>query len=122
MKRTHPAVTAIQGSIRSVLSGQITFAELDLVYAAGLYDYLPRRLAKALTLVLLGFLRAGGRLLTANYLPGLPQRAYMEAFMRWNLVYRTDQELYQLAADLPATRRRIFHDREGRMAFLELTK
>lgn len=117
-------VTAVSGSVKTLLRGTTKFGDLDLVYASGLYDYLPQPTGQALTAILASFLKPGGRLIIANYVSGLPDQAFMELFMRWNIVYRTDQDVYQLAADIPPERiasTRIFHDREGRLAFLELT-
>ncbi len=115
-------VTAVHGSVKSILAGETTFADLDLVYATGLYDYLREPVAVRLTKALFGFLRPGGRLLVANFRTGLTEDGYMERFMSWPLVYRTDQEMFQLSRNLPAEHVRIFHDREARLVFLELTK
>jgi hypothetical protein len=73
----------------------------DLVYALGLYDYLSVPSAKLLTLRLFGLLNSGGMLLLANFMPGIIEAGYMEAFMRWNLIYRTPDDLRELCALLP---------------------
>jgi len=53
----------------------------DLIYAAGLFDYLSDRLCRRLTRNLVLRLNPGGRLLLANFLPGIRDVGYMETFM-----------------------------------------
>jgi hypothetical protein len=65
----------------------------DLIYALGLYDYLADGPARSLTRHLFSLLAPGGTLLLANFVPGILEAGYMEAFMRWFLVYRTPEQL-----------------------------
>jgi hypothetical protein len=64
--------------------GRQKFSGMDLVYAAGLYDYFQLSLAQKLTALPFEMLRAGGRLLVANFHPSLVDIGYMETAM--NLV------------------------------------
>jgi SAM-dependent methyltransferase len=105
-------------SVRAILTGDVRYDGLDLVYSAGLYDYLPRRTAVALTARLYRFLRPGGRLIIANLRPGLPETAYMEMFMSWHLIYRDDRQLLELAGELPKAR--VFRDADDRVGYLEI--
>jgi SAM-dependent methyltransferase len=84
----------------------------DLIYSAGLYDYLPdgrdgRGGVTALTAVLFSLLRPGGRLLVGNYLRPSPtsrhqphHRAAMELYSKWHLRYRDIEEIHGFAAGI----------------------
>lgn len=65
----------------------------DLVYAAGLYDYLSDEVAAALNARLLERAAVGGTVLVANFLPGVPNVGHMECFMDWFLTFRTQEQL-----------------------------
>ena len=73
----------------------------NLVYALGLYDYLAVGPARMLTNHLFGLLAPGGTLLIANFVPGGLEAGYMEAFMRWHLIYRTPDELREVCDLIP---------------------
>jgi hypothetical protein len=95
-------VKAIQGTVRQLLRGQIPLGEFDLVYAAGLFDYLADPVARALLSNMIGLARpGGGRVLIANFLPQIADRGYMESYMAWRLTYRSQREMAML---LPSVR------------------
>ena len=73
-----------------------------MTYALGLYDYLAQSPAEQLTKYLLQLLKPGGRLVLANFVPDIIEAGYMEAFMRWKLIYRTPEELKSLTSLVPA--------------------
>ena len=74
--------------------------QFDLVYSAGLYDYLEPAVAKRLTKTMFEVLRPGGRLIVSNFLPQVADAGYMETYMGWELIYRTKEELATVAADI----------------------
>ena len=92
----------------------------DLIYSAGLYDYLPDALARRLTRRLLSLLRPGGRLLIANFVPGGSGRGYMELFMDWTLVLRTEAQMRELAAAAGAAHASTFADPQRNVVYAEL--
>lgn len=94
--RRYP-VNTIAATIGDLLRRSVRIPEQDLVYAAGLYDYLEADLARALTAALFGMLAPNGRLLLANFTPDTYDAAFMEAFMDWRLIYRTPAEVRALA-------------------------
>ncbi len=67
--------------------------QFDLIYAAGLYDYLPSLTAAQLTKAAFDMLAPGGRFIAANYTPETPCAGFMEAFLDWPLIYRTETEV-----------------------------
>lgn len=118
-------VTAVPGSVRRLVTGQQTLPACDLVYSAGLYDYLPDAVAVRLTTRLFEALRPGGTLLLANFRPDIPDVGYMEAMMDWHLIYRDDAEMLDLieeisVADIGAIDQ--FHDPFDNITFLRLTR
>ena len=97
----------------------------DLIYAAGLYDYLWQGAAKELTACAFNMLDPGGRLVVANVMPDIPDAGYMEAIMDWWLVYRTVDQLAAVADPIPRAAiasLRTFTDPGNSVAFLELTR
>jgi hypothetical protein len=68
-------------------------------------------------------LNPGGRLLLANFLPDIWGAAYMESFMGWQLIYRTPEQLINLASQIPEaeiTRRVTFVEKNANIVFLDL--
>jgi SAM-dependent methyltransferase len=127
VEREHGArnVRAIHGSVRTILHGKPPLGEYDLVYAAGLYDYLDRDVSARLTSALFAALRPGGRLLVANFAHGVREAAYMETYMAWPLVYRGEDEVERFDALIPPTEvagRRLFSDRPRNVIYLELRR
>ena len=98
------AVRTLPATIGDLLRRTVRIADVDLVYAAGLYDYLDADLARALTATLFQMLAPGGRLLIANFTPATHDAAFMETFMDWRLVYRTAAEVLGLADAVPRGR------------------
>jgi SAM-dependent methyltransferase len=118
-------VVTVAAGIRRLLMGRLALGRFDLIYSAGLYDYLPQTTARHLTRVLFDMLRPGGRLLVANFLPGIRDVGYMESFMDWHLVYRTTQELRDLAKPIDASQAGatdIWTEENDNVAFLLVTK
>lgn len=102
------------------LPADSSLGHFDLVYSAGLYDYLPDGLARRLTQRLLALLRPQGRLLVANFLPGGCGRGYQELFMDWTLILRDEAQMRQLALDAGARQLRSFVDPHRNVVYVEL--
>lgn len=116
-------IQACPASVRDLLKGRVApilqSPPFDLIYAAGLYDYLDEEAARALTAMLFSRLKPGGRLLVANFMPDLPDSAYMEAMMDWWLIYRSDDDMRRLAPP-GAAGIRLFHDPDHAIVFMDL--
>lgn len=119
-----PIETATLG-VRDLLRGVRPAKDLDLAYAAGLYDYLPEDVARRTTAALFDMLRPGGKLLVANFAPTLPDIGYMESCMDWWLIYRTVGEMEALTTDIDAALIRsvdTWKDMTGHIVYLEITR
>lgn len=114
-----------QESVRSIIAGKHSFRDFHFVYAAGLFDYLSDRVATRLVGRMFDMLLPGGRLLVANFAPILKDIGYMEAFMRWHLIYRNEQEMASLSAGIDSSRianQRIYWDSNKCMLFFEVER
>lgn len=118
-------VTPVHGSIRQLLLQKVDLGHFDLVYSTGLFDYVPLNTAQRLTWVMFQMLRSRGRLLVANFLPGILDLGYMETYMGWNLIYRTRTEMLQVSDRIPQSEIRdirLFAEDNQNIIFLEITK
>ncbi|RNF35872.1 class I SAM-dependent methyltransferase [Paracoccus methylarcula] len=86
-------VEAVEGSVRSLLRNAHGFGKFDFIYAAGLYDYLPDKVAVKLTQHCLNMLKPNGVFLFANFARDIMVDGYMEAFMNWALLLRTEIDM-----------------------------
>ncbi len=69
----------------------------DVVFCAGLFDYLEDAQAVAMLKMMRSWLLPSGRLLAFNFSTSNPTRAYMEWIGNWYLKYRTLEEMEDLA-------------------------
>ncbi|MGY2049427.1 methyltransferase type 12 [Methylobacterium sp. JK268] len=120
-----PAIETRPLSVRHFLAGKHDLGGFDLVYAAGLYDYLDARLAARFTRTLFGLLGSGGRLLVPNFRTGVHEEAYMEACMDWYLLYRSRSEIEAFASEIPpeeVAQVTYFEDGSGLIGYLEIER
>jgi SAM-dependent methyltransferase len=90
-------VTTISKSVFGLLRGKsLNLGAFDLIYASGLYDYLEQPVAIQLTAYLLKNLKPGGKFIITNFLTSADCAGYLEAFMDWFLIYRTEQDMWDL--------------------------
>ncbi|WP_394561231.1 class I SAM-dependent methyltransferase [Aquipseudomonas alcaligenes] len=78
----------------------------DVVWSAGLFDYLEDRPFRILLRRLARTVKPGGELIIGNFTEPNPSRAYME-FGDWVLIHRTADKLLALAAQAGITHREI---------------
>jgi SAM-dependent methyltransferase len=97
----HMAVKTQLGSVKQILVRGLNDWGFDLIYAAGLFDYLSQPVGRRLCDVLFAALNPGGQLLVPNFMPGIRDVGYMEAFMDWFLIYRTEAQVRELIAGIP---------------------
>jgi len=95
----------------------------DLVYCAGLFDYLSDAVCRRIMSVLYGWLAPGGLLLTTNVDPLNPLRNGMEHLLDWHLIYRNARQLYDLRPpQAPTAEATVRSDVTGVNLFLEVRK
>jgi SAM-dependent methyltransferase len=89
-------VDAIDGSVRGLLTNAYKLGKFDFVYSAGLYDYLSRKVAVALTQRCLQMLKPNGVFLFANFARDIIDDGYMETFMNWALLLRSENDMWDI--------------------------
>ncbi len=96
----------------------------DLVWSAGLFDYLTDRLFVHLLRQLMKVARPGGEVVVGNFSDFNPSRDYMEYFGHWNLRHRSRETLLALAVEAGATQGQvqILWEPEGVNYFLHIRR
>ncbi|NLS92934.1 MAG: class I SAM-dependent methyltransferase [Planctomycetaceae bacterium] len=105
---------ASNGSLAAELDGA------DLIVCTGFFDYLRDEVAAEMLRFFWRRLAPGGQMLVGNFAVHNPTRAYMEWIGNWYLIYRTADELRDLAAraGIPADRFSVQTERSGADLFL----
>jgi len=85
-----------RAGVQSLLTGRESQGRYDVIWSAGLFDYLDDDIARLLVRHLFSMLARTGVLVIANFLPDIPDVGYMELFMDWWLNYRSQEELQRL--------------------------
>ena len=118
-------VETVHASVRHILMRKISLGAFDFVYAAGLYDYLGENTAQTLSARLFEMVNPGGQMLIPNFAPRLRDRAYMETFMDWTLIYRDEQAMVRLLAQVEPAQIQsydVYHDPSGSVVYLRVKK
>ncbi len=131
LRQAHGRKTAIRLEKRSVHQilkeagrpNTDTAGQYDVVYCAGLFDYLSDRICRRLLEIFYDMLAPGGLLIATNVHPSNPWRNWMEYLAEWHLVYRTEEEFLKLApARAPAGAAVVKAEATGVNIFLEVRK
>ena len=97
--------------------------QYDLVYCAGLFDYLSDQVCHRLLNVMYAWLAPGGLLIATNVEPSNPLRNGMEHLLDWHLIYRTGAEMMKLRPpEGHADQARVLAEATGTNVFLEVRK
>ena len=89
----------VHGMVPRVLGRVAASGPFDLVYAGGLFDYLPDRLAtRTLAIARRTLLSPGGRLVFTNIAAGNPFRVWLEYLANWTLIERSEDDIRRLCA------------------------
>jgi len=88
---------SVQQIVREAARGGAAAAgKYDLVYCAGLFDYLSDAFCQNLTDIFYGWLAPGGKLVTTNVDAYNPRWLTMDHIMEWHLFYRRGADLLAL--------------------------
>ncbi|MBV5340744.1 MAG: class I SAM-dependent methyltransferase [Deltaproteobacteria bacterium] len=100
-----------------------TMKRYDLVWSAGLFDYLDDRLFKHLLTHLYSLVAGNGQLVIGNFSEANPSRAYME-FGEWLLLHRKSEKLKALAEEcgIDPNMIKVGSEPEGVNLFLHVEK
>lgn len=101
--------------------GDPELGNYDVVYCAGLFDYLSQRVGKRLVEFFCSIAKPGGLVVVTNVADTNPRKAWMEYLMEWNLIYRGKEEMLDLVpVGAPVKRVEIKADATGVNLFLEI--
>jgi extracellular factor (EF) 3-hydroxypalmitic acid methyl ester biosynthesis protein len=120
-------IELVQDNIKNLIIGRkkeaSRYANADLIYSAGLCDYLSANATSRLIGELYRYLKPGGCLVIGNFGPYNPQRFKMEYGAEWFLIHRSEEELKDLARGLPEdVVLRMEKEPEGVNLFLNIIK
>ncbi|RWG00903.1 class I SAM-dependent methyltransferase [Mesorhizobium sp.] len=93
---TGTAVEAVDGSVRGLLRRAYPLGTFDLVYASGLYDYLPLPVGARLLQRAMELVKPDGEFLFANFSDEITTDGYMETFMDWPLILRSAGDMWDI--------------------------
>lgn len=104
----------VQGMVPRVLGRVAKYGPFDLVYAGGLFDYLPDRLAiRTLAIARRSLLAPDGRFVFTNIASGNPFRVWLEYLANWSLIERSAADVRRLCTDAGLEAPRIDRDATG---------
>lgn len=120
-------VRFIRDNIKHLILGRDkekdSYSQANIIYSAGLCDYLSPNAVSRLIQELYKFLKPGGCLIIGNFGPFNPQRFEMEYGGEWFLIHRSEEELKSLARSLPEdVTLRVDKEPEGVNLFLNVIK
>lgn len=117
---------SVNNILRMALSSKendFTLEGYDLVYCAGLFDYLSDKICQRLIQFFYQILAPGGLMVFTNVDKSNPIRYWMEYIVEWHLIYRDSEELEKLVpANMPADSIEVKSDSTGVNIYLELRK
>lgn len=108
--KTGARVHYVRESVRRLLTERQLVGVLgrqDLIYSAGLFDYLNGRTFATLLRALYDALGSGGTLIVGNVATENPSRWFMEYCLDWFLIHRSREELLQEGTKLDPTPRLV---------------
>ncbi|KQX02115.1 SAM-dependent methyltransferase [Massilia sp. Root418] len=115
------AIRFMQDSVQQLLKRRVEpepAGEFDVVYCAGLFDYLSDKVCARLVSHFVGRMRSGGRLLLTNVHASNPERPGMEHLLEWYLIHRDELKMQQLLPS-EAQQRSVYVDATGVNVFAE---
>jgi len=112
----------IRGIIEGTLPDSLADGNFDLIYSAGLFDYLLEGPAKLLAMNLLDLIKTNGQLLIGNFHPDNPTKTISEFTANWRLFHRTEEDMLRLVPDNAVKDKKLIFDDGKIEIFIEATK
>ena len=118
-------ITLMQENVVKWSLGRVrhNFNLKDIIYSAGLTDYLDERLFRALVNRAWEYLKPGGVLILSNFSKANPNKAWMDHIFQWRLIHRDEQDLKAIFARTPfGDNLEVMSEEEGVNLFAVATK
>lgn len=122
----HPDIALVHESVHHLLKtaskgddGQRD-SRYDIIYCAGLFDYLSDKICSRLLHLFYQWTKPGGRVLVTNVHPSHSSLHAMEYILEWHLIYRDESRMCGLVPD--EWPREAYRDPTGINIFMELQK
>jgi extracellular factor (EF) 3-hydroxypalmitic acid methyl ester biosynthesis protein len=118
-------INTVQSSVQQLLKRALTGGKLvtgeqyDLIYCAGLFDYLSDTTCQSLVKVFYTYLNPGGRLVVANMHDTKPFRNFIEFILDWHLIYRDAAKMWRFVPPDPKAETNVIIEPTGVNVFLE---
>jgi extracellular factor (EF) 3-hydroxypalmitic acid methyl ester biosynthesis protein len=96
--------------------------KFDMIYCAGLFDYLAPDTCRALTGLWYDSLSPGGLMLVANMDDTKPFRNFIEFILDWQLIYRDSREILSLVPERALETTRVIAEPTSVNLFLNIRK
>jgi len=122
-----PRIELVHMSVHSLLKSAVNKSagvitdQYDVIYCAGLFDYLSDRVCERLLRLFYRWVNPeGGKILATNVHPDNNARFQMEHILEWHLVYRDEAAMGTLLRGVG--KQRTFVDETGINVFLEIER
>jgi SAM-dependent methyltransferase len=118
-------VETVPAPFSHLVTGRVKLGQFDLVYTTGLFDYLSRSTGRRLVRTLFDMLKPGGQLIVANFMNGIRDVGFLEAFMDWRLIYRNRHDMTDLTMEIDESEVRdltLFTEESRNIIFSRLTR
>jgi extracellular factor (EF) 3-hydroxypalmitic acid methyl ester biosynthesis protein len=100
--------------------GEPPVASADLIYCAGLFDYLSDKVCRQLLQLFYNWVAPDGLVVATNVHPRNDVRYFLEHLLEWNLIYRDEAQMLELAP--AAGEKVVYGDATGLNVFVEIRK
>jgi len=99
-------------SVQEIIKGKTDIGKFDLIYSSGLFDYLSTKFSQKLIERLFDMLTPRGRLVLINIASDYEEIGYLESYMNWSMIGRSQLDTLELAASLKTNTRASLNIRE----------
>jgi extracellular factor (EF) 3-hydroxypalmitic acid methyl ester biosynthesis protein len=112
----------VNEGVREIITGRLVLPPQDLIYSAGLFDYLDNTVSKVLVERLYNMLAPKGKMIIGNYTPKNPTKPLCHFMTNWHLIHKTEAEMRVWASDCPDSKVSVIYDPSEINAFIVLER